>query len=107
MTGWDVADLSGPDGEDWRVPVSELAARQQQLAERMRDQGQPGVLIQHPVDLYYFAGGRQNASMFIPAAEAGGSGRLHSGNYDPEYALFPDESRTRRREFGLCDHAQL
>lgn len=79
MTGWDVADLTGPDGEDWRVPVSELAARQQQLAERMRDQGQPGVLIQHPVDLYYFAGGRQNASMFIPAAEAGGS-RQAGGN---------------------------
>jgi len=37
MTGWDVADLTGPDGEDWRVPVSELAARQQQLAERMRE----------------------------------------------------------------------
>ena len=79
MTSWDVADLTGPDGEDWRVPASELAARQHQLAERMRDEGRSGVLIQHPVDLYYFAGGRQNASMFIPAAEAGGS-RQAGGN---------------------------
>ena len=22
--GWDVSDLTGPDEEDWRVPVSEL-----------------------------------------------------------------------------------
>ena len=73
MTGWDVADLTGPEGEDWRVPASELEARQHRLAHLLQEAGLPGALIQHPVDLYYYAGGRQNASMFIPAAGAGGS----------------------------------
>lgn len=73
MTGWDVADLAGPDGEDWRVPASELVARQTLLASLLGDAGHAGALIQHPIDLYYFAGGRQNASLFIPAQGAGGS----------------------------------
>ena len=67
MTGWNEADLTGPEGEDWRVPVSELAARQQRLGEGLAEAGYSGAFIQHPVDLYYFAGGRQNASMYIPA----------------------------------------
>ena len=67
MTGWNEADLAGPDGEDWRVPVSELAARQQRLGELLAEAGISGAFIQHPVDLYYYAGGRQNASMYIPA----------------------------------------
>lgn len=73
MTGWDVADLSGPEGQDWRVPSSELEARQSELGRLLQGAGIAGALIQHPVDLYYFAGGRQNASLFIPAKGAGGS----------------------------------
>lgn len=70
----DPADLLGPDGEDWRVPVSELEARQRELARRLREAGLPGVLIQHPIDLYYYAGGRQNGALFVPAEGAGGAG---------------------------------
>ena len=69
----DPADLLGPDGEDWRVPVSELEARQGELARRLREAGLPGILIQHPIDLYYYAGGRQNGALFVPAEGAGGS----------------------------------
>lgn len=67
MTGWNEEDLAGPDGEDWRVPVSELAARQYRLGELLAESNLSGAFIQHPVDLYYYAGGRQNASMYIPA----------------------------------------
>ncbi|MBT3477267.1 MAG: aminopeptidase P family protein [Euryarchaeota archaeon] len=70
MTGWKEADLVGPDGDDWRVPVSELAARQHRLGELLAEAGIPGAFIQHPVDLYYYAGGRQNASMYIPSLAA-------------------------------------
>lgn len=65
--------LLGPDGEDWRVPVSELEARQGELARRLREADLPGILIQHPIDLYYYAGGRQNGALFVPAEGAGGS----------------------------------
>ena len=51
MTGWKEADLVGPDGDDWRVPVSELAARQHRLGELLAEAGIPGAFIQHPVDL--------------------------------------------------------
>lgn len=73
MTAWSSGDIVGPDGEDWRVPVSELAARQARLGVMLAEAGLPGALIQHPVDLYYYGGGRQDGSLFIPANGAGGS----------------------------------
>ncbi len=73
MTSWSPSDITGPDGEDWRVPVSELEARQARLAEMLAEADMPGGLIQHPVDLYYYAGGRQDGSLFVPAKGAGGS----------------------------------
>ena len=73
MSDWDTSVLSGPEGEDWRVPVSELEQRLNALAAALQGSSIPGVLIQHPIDLYYFAGGRQDGSMFVPAQAAGGS----------------------------------
>ena len=73
MTSWSTSDITGPDGEDWRVPVAELATRQANLAEMLAAAGLPGALIQHPVDLYYYAGGRQDGSLFVPAKGHGGS----------------------------------
>ena len=63
MGDWDTTVLSGPEGEDWRVPVSELENRLERLARALRVAALPGALIQHPVDLYYFAGGRQDLSL--------------------------------------------
>ncbi len=63
----------GPEGEDWRVPVNELEARQTTFAETLAEHGHPGALIQHPIDLYYFTGGRQDSTFFIPAKGAPGS----------------------------------
>ena len=80
MASWSTDDLVGPDGEDWRVPVSELESRIQELSNRLSDAKAPGVLIQNPVDLYYYAGGRQNGALFVPASnsqasiEQGGNG---------------------------------
>ena len=73
MTSWSPSDIVGPDGEDWRVPVSELEARQTCLAEMLAEANLPGALVQHPVDLYYYAGGRQDGTLFVPAKEAGAS----------------------------------
>ena len=73
MTSWSTSDIVGPDGEDWRVPVSELEARQARLGEMLAEAGLPGMLVQHPVDLYYYAGGRQDGTLFVPAKGAGGS----------------------------------
>ena len=73
MTSWSPSDIVGPDGEDWRVPVSELEARQTRLAEMLAQAGLPGALVQHPVDLYYYAGGRQDGTLFVPAKGAGAS----------------------------------
>ena len=73
MADWDSSVLSGPEGEDWRVPVSELEQRLNALATALQASSLPGVIIQHPIDLYYFAGGRQDGSMFVPAQGAGGS----------------------------------
>jgi len=80
MASWSTDDLVGPNGEDWRVPVSELESRIQELSNRLTDAKVPGVLIQNPVDLYYYAGGRQNGALFVPASnsqastEQGGKG---------------------------------
>ena len=80
MTTWSQADIVGPEGEDWRVPVSELEARLSLLSDLLAKAGFGGAIIQHPVDLYYYAGGRQNGSLFVPATatsatcESGGDG---------------------------------
>jgi len=66
---WSSEDLLGPEGEDWRVPTSELETRQVALSEALRAEGQQAALIQHPVDLYYFSGGRSDSSMLIRADE--------------------------------------
>ena len=95
MTGWNEEDLAGPDGEDWRVPVSELAARQQRLGELLAKSGISGAFIQHPVDLYYYAGGRQNASMYIPAL----------GSEHPRSVLFVRRSLQRAQYEGGGDDA--
>ena len=55
----------GPEGEDWRVPVSELQARLRKFSEIIANQGLNYALIQTPVDLYYFTGSRQNGTLVI------------------------------------------
>lgn len=74
------SEIQGPNGEDWRVPVSELESRLEKLSIALQKDSLPGVFVQHPVDLYYFTGGRQNATLFVPARgtkasiEGGGDG---------------------------------
>lgn len=67
MSSWSTEDLLGPEGQDWRVPVSELEHRLGKLAHLLQENNLPGALIQSPVDLYYYAGGRQNGALFVPA----------------------------------------
>ena len=80
MGYWVESEFLGPEGQDWRVPVSELEHRIELLSKALQEEKIPGVFIQHPVDLYYFSGGRQNATLFVPAsgskatAENGGAG---------------------------------
>ena len=74
MGDWDSTLFIGPDDEDWRVPVSELESRLNRFAQALRTAEIPGALIQHPIDLYYFAGGRQDGSLFVPAEGLEGDG---------------------------------
>ena len=43
--------ISGPDGDDWRVPVTELEERQMGLAKSLADHGMESALIDDPVEL--------------------------------------------------------
>ena len=45
--------------------MSELESRQNELRKRLIDSGHEAALIQTPVDLYYYAGGRQNGTLFV------------------------------------------
>ena len=72
---WDTSTISGPDGEDWRVPVSELQERQERLANRIAEEDIESVFIEDPVELYWLTGGRQNSAMLIGAE---GSGIVHT-----------------------------
>ncbi|MCH1591626.1 MAG: M24 family metallopeptidase [Candidatus Thalassarchaeaceae archaeon] len=68
---WDVGLISGPDGEDWRVPASELLERQRRLSEYLANNGIESALIDDPVELYWLTGGRQNGMLLIGAEESG------------------------------------
>ena len=103
----ELTTLVGPEGEDWRVPVSELESRQSELASRLAEQGLDAALIQNPVDLYYYAGGRQNASLLVTADgdsrlfvrrsisrakhESGGDDSPHTVESFPRMAAFAEE----------------
>ena len=88
MGDWDSTVLTGPEGEDWRVPVFELESRLGRLARALRVAALPGALIQHPVDLYYFAGGRQDGSLFVPAEGSEGDGPVFFVRRSLERARF-------------------
>ena len=66
LMAWDAERLTGPDGEDWRVPVSELKS----VAIDFRQHSQnpfESALIDDPVELYWLTGGRQNGMILIGA----------------------------------------
>ena len=68
-----LSTLAYLEGEDWRVPVSEMEARQNLLAKLLQENDIEAALVQNPVDLYYYSGGRQNASLLV---KANGESRL-------------------------------
>ena len=113
--------LVGPEGEDWRVPVSELESRQRELANRLAREGHEAALIQTPVDLYYYAGGRQNGSLLISANgearffvrrslsraiyESGGSDSPHSVEKFPRMSTFTENIGCKpSMQFGELPH---
>ena len=67
---WDVGRLSGHDGADWRVPVSELQERRSKLASALAKSGFESALIDDPVELYYLTGGRQNGILLVGAEDS-------------------------------------
>ena len=69
---WDTGPLAGPDGDDWRVPVSELEARQNSFRASLRSAAMAGAWVADPVDLYWLAGNRQSGGLWVPAEDAGG-----------------------------------
>ena len=112
--GWSESDLCGPEGEDWRVPVSELESRQLMLAKALDNAGLEGALLHNPVDLYYFCGGRQDGAMYISAEskeiesvqyvrrslkraifEAGGDNAIHEVVKFPRLSQFSETLKSR------------
>lgn len=63
--------ISGPDGDDWRVPVTELQERQRRLSKSLASHGIESALIDDPVELYWLTGGRQNGILLIGADGTG------------------------------------
>ncbi len=62
---WSTEGLSGPDGEDWRVPVSELEKRQENLVSSLVEHGIKSAWINDPVDMYWLVGNRQNGGVHV------------------------------------------
>jgi len=118
----ELTTLVGPEGEDWRVPVTELESRQKELASRLTEQGLEAALIQTPVDLYYYSGGRQNGTLLVTAEgesrlfvrrslsrakhESGGDDSPHSIESFPRMATFAEEIGCNpAMQFGELPHA--
>lgn len=57
--------MIGPDGEDWRVPVSELEKRQSLFSSSLAAQNIPSAWVQDPVDLYWLVGNRQAGGVHV------------------------------------------
>ena len=59
---WSTDVLSGPEGEDWRVPTSELSSRQSILISALDGKS---AWINDPVDMYWLVGNRQTGGVHI------------------------------------------
>ena len=57
---WSTESLSGPDGDDWRVPTSELEERQSRFIKAL-DGG--SAWVNDPVDMYWLVGNRQSGGV--------------------------------------------
>ena len=68
---WDPSRIVGPDGQDWRVPVSELESRQLRLSSSLSERGIESALIDDPVELYWLTGGRQSSMLLVGANGSG------------------------------------
>ena len=53
---WETDTLAGPDGEDWRVPTSELENRQSRFISALEG---GSAWVNDPVDMYWLVGNRQ------------------------------------------------
>ena len=53
---WTTDALIGPDGEDWRVPTSELEMRQSRCITALEGKS---AWVNDPVDMYWLVGNRQ------------------------------------------------
>ncbi len=62
---WSSEVLCGPDGEDWRVPPSELASRQLRFANALADNQHSSAWVQDPVDMYWLVGNRQSGGVHV------------------------------------------
>ena len=51
LMAWDAERLAGPNGEDWRVPVTELEERRSRLSSALAETGFESALIDDRVDL--------------------------------------------------------
>jgi len=67
---WDKESLTGPNGVDWRVPVSELENRRKLLSEALSNYNIESVLIDDPVELYWLTGGRQNGMILVGSKDS-------------------------------------
>lgn len=106
---WDAGRLTGPDGADWRVPVSELEMRRGRLAARLAETGLESALIDDPVELYWLTGGRQNGMMLV-GADGSGVANVHWVRKSLDRARFesggtdaPDPIEAQPRMRGLGD----
>ncbi len=62
---WSTEMLCGPDGEDWRVPTSELATRQSRFANALAENEYTSAWVQDPVDKYWLVGNRQSGGVHV------------------------------------------
>ena len=53
-----------------KIPESEIELRAARLRARLREQSLDGALFISPVDIYYYAGTRQNGLLWVPAVGA-------------------------------------
>ncbi|MAZ23458.1 MAG: hypothetical protein CMB22_01465 [Euryarchaeota archaeon] len=106
---WDAESITGPDGQDWRVPVSELESRQNALSLALASEGLESILIDDPVELYWLTGGRQN-SMLLVGSEGSGIETKHWVRRSLKRAIFesggddsPHESEKQPRMANLSE----
>ena len=101
---WTTDALIGPDGEDWRVPTSELEIRQSRFVTALEGKS---AWVNDPVDMYWLVGNRQAGGAHFSARWKGDTSMFAIHWNEPGTNRVEVMHLTKSWRIHACQHSRI